>query len=447
MIGGHNNKGDRFRSSSMHSEEPQEPTETDPHQTRRSVRWSFFIWPVILVVLLFAGWLNYPDLMQMIAPALTATPQPTVTPTIRPTRTPTTVPTATIIPTPTNTPLPLSAYALSNGWQLSPPIRGVESGVIVLDEATSATVEPGFDTPFWISSDQIARESGFNIIEPYYATFGYGSITWETDVIIAPGMYEIYVMDTLYSSAGPLDFQVHVGNTEIFPIIGSQHVEFQSVRGEPPQRTDKWRSLGIYESDQLDKLAVSTTWERRNESTLVAIDRVVIVPLPGSTRDLLSVFPSDREVVVIDNLASDIEAGQVLYTEEGELAWGDQYQFVINPGSDVRILWTAPEYMPPGQYQAAAWIPPAHARMEVSFTFLVNDTPIANDAGEQVRTIVQSEYKGGQWIDLGTWTTPRIYEKPVQLALRMEIKGGSVGEAAFDAIAFIRWEEKAQESP
>jgi hypothetical protein len=238
-----------------------------------------------------------------------------------------------------------------------------------------------------------------------------------------------------------------VGNTEIFPIIGSQHVEFQSVRGEPPQRTDKWRSLGIYESDQLDKLAVSTTWERRNESTLVAIDRVVIVPLPGSTRDLLSVFPSDREVVVIDNLASDIEAGQVLYTEEGELAWGDQYQFVINPGSDVRILWTAPEYMPPGQYQAAAWIPPAHARLEVSFTFLVNDTPIANDAGEQVRTIVQSEYKGGQWVDLGTWTTPRIYEKPVQLALRMEIKGGLVGEAAFDAIAFIRWEEKAQESP
>jgi hypothetical protein len=93
----------------------------------------------------------------------------------------------------------------------------VEGGVIVLDELTSATVEPGFDTPFWVSSDQIASESGFDILDPYYATYGYGAITWETDVFLAPGMVEIYVMDTLYSSAGPLDFQVRLGGSELYP--------------------------------------------------------------------------------------------------------------------------------------------------------------------------------------------------------------------------------------
>jgi hypothetical protein len=117
------------------------------------------------------------------------------------------------------------------------------------------------------------------------------------------------------------------------------------VRGEPPQRTNQWRSLGIYELDRMDKLSVSTAWERRDERTLVAVDRVAIVPLPASTRQLLSAFPRDRQLVVIDNLAADIESAQVLYLEEEELAWGDQYQYVINPTKDVRVVWNAPEYV------------------------------------------------------------------------------------------------------
>jgi hypothetical protein len=431
----------------MGEEQTQEDIEPTTSGTRRSMRWAFFVWPVILIGLLFAGWLNYPTLVNLVIPQPTSTAQPTHTPTVRPSRTPSPTRTPTIEPTPTNTPLPPSAYYLSDGYQLQPAIPGVQNGVIVLDEATSVTVEPSFDTPYWISSEQIAAESGFNIFEPYYATFGYGSVTWETDVALAPGMYEVYVMDTLYSSAGPLDFQVHLGESELFPILGSRHVEFLSVRGEPAQRTDQWRSLGIYQTDTLEKISVSTAWERRNESTLVAIDRVVIVPLPDSTRYLLSAFPHDRQVVVIDNLAAIVEANQVLYTETGIQAWGDQYQYVINPTNDVRVLWTAPEYMLPGQYQVAAWIPPAHAQLEVTFTFLVNGNELPNDAGEMPLTIDQSNYPGGQWVDLGTWTTPRIYEKPVQLALRMEIKGGSPGEGAFDAIAIIRWDQQEEETP
>jgi hypothetical protein len=421
--------------------------EINTETTRRSTQWIIFALPVILIGVLVTGWLNYPSLVQMLAPSPTPTQQPTVTPTARPTQTTTLSPSPTLEPTPTLTPLPSSAYYLADGWQLSPPIRGVESGVFVLDEATSVTADPAFDTPFWVSSEQIASETGFDIIEPYYATFGYGAVTWQTDVEMAPGMYEIYVMDTLYSSAGPLDFQVRLGDTEISPVIGSRYVEFLSVRGEPAQRIDQWRSLGIYQLERMEKLAVSTAWERRDERTLVAIDRVVIVPLPEGTQYLLSAFPSDRQVTVIDNLAAEIESAQVLYTEEDSLAWGNQYQYVINPANDLRVLWTASEYMSPGQYQAAAWIPPAHAGLVATYTLLLDGVPIQNNAGEQTVIINQAEYPGGQWVDLGIWTTPRIYEKPVQLSLRMEIAGGSMGEAAFDAIAIISLNEKEPESP
>jgi hypothetical protein len=431
----------------MDEAEPQDSNETESTPPARRAAWKPLAWTAILAGLLLVGWLNYPSLLEIIVPTPTLLPQPTITQTVRPTHTPTITPSPTAEPTPTNTPLPVSAYYLTDGWQLSPPIRGIETGLIVLDEATSATVEPGFDTPFWVSSEQIATETGFDISEPYYATFGYGSITWETDVAVGPGLVEIYVMDTLYSSAGPLDFQVHLGSSERFPIIGSRQVEFLSVRGEPPQRANLWRSLGIYQLDRLDKLSISTAWERRDERTLVAVDRVVIVPLPDSTRHLLSGLPRDREIVIVDNRAADIESTQVLFQETGKLSWGDHYQYVINPSNDVRVIYTAPELLLPGQYQVAVWVPSEHANLETVYTLTVNENDILNDAGEQTVTIDQSTVLDGQWVDLGTWTTPRIYEKPVQLSLRMEIEGGSAGEAAFDAVAFIRLGEEAQESP
>jgi hypothetical protein len=150
--------------------------------------------------------------------------------------------------------------------------------------------------------------------------------------------------------------------------------------------------------------------------------------------------------VIIDNLAADIESAQVLYQEEEELAWGDQYQYVINPTKDVRVVWNAPEYLLPGQYQVAVWMPAAHAGLEVTYTLRVNGNDFANDAGETAITINQAEYSNGQWVDLGIWTTPLIYEKPVQLSLQLEIKSGLAGEAAFDAIAIVKWGQP-QETP
>jgi hypothetical protein len=113
----------------------------------------------------------------------------------------------------------------------------------------------------------------------------------------------------------------------------------------------------------------------------------------------------------------------------------------------VCVMYSAPELLLPGRYQIAAWIPPLHADLEVVYTMMVNGNEFPNDAGDLAVALNQSAYADGQWVELGTWTTPRIYEKPLQLSLRMEIKSGSVGEAAFDAIAFIRLNETEQESP
>jgi hypothetical protein len=430
----------------MNAEEKQATTDRKTLPAHLNLPWKSSLLFIMLVGLLLSGCQNYPSISELINPANTVTEQPTLTPTPRPTRTPTISPSPTLEPTITPTPLPVSAYYLPNGWELQPPIRGVTGGVIVLDEATSATVEPGFDTPYWISSEQIAKESGFDILERYYATFGYGSIQWETDVPLGPGMYEIYVMDTLYSSAGPLEFQIHQGEMELFPLIGSRQVEFLSPRGEPPQRTNLWRSLGIYQLHRLEKLSISSAWERRDERTLVAVDRVIIVPMPDSTNYILSALPLDRQIVMIDNTAADIESAQLLYEVEGEMSWGDQYQYAINPTKDLRILYSAPEHLPPGTYKVMIWVPPGHATLDAGYTLLVNGNEFSNEAGQETKIISFSEFQGEQWLDLGNWTTPRIYEKPVQLALRMEIKGGQPGEGAFDVIALIRWDQP-QESP
>jgi hypothetical protein len=91
-------------------------------------------------------------------------------------------------------------------------------------------------------------------------------------------------------------------------------------------------------------------------------------------------------------------------------------------------------------------VPSSHADLEVTYTLQVNGNDFANDAGEMAIVINQAEYPNGQWVDLGIWTTPLIYEKPVQLSLQLEIKSGSVGEAAFDAIAIVKWGQP-QETP
>ncbi len=418
--------------SAEHSPAPKTPPQ--PDDSNRKTIGGVLVWAVGVFAIVLIAWLILPRLQPTGRQAEVTTPPAAAAATDAPTRTPkpTAKPTATSAPTATA--FPTSAYYLADGYKLRPPIPGVESGVIVLDEANAATADPPLDTPYWTSSADIAAQTGFFIEEPYYATFGSGAVTWSTDMPMAPGLYELYVMDTLYSSAGPLDFQVALDGNPLQPILGSARVEFYSSRGEPAQSTDMWRSIGTYELGQAGPLSVSTQWSERDEDSLVAIDRVVIVPLPEASRMLLSALPKDHRIVVMDDLAARIESDQLLFPESETLAWGGQFQYLVNPDSDVRARWTTPDYVPPGQYQVAVWLPAAHASGEVTFHLFVNDEEIPDS---QI-SFNQGAQPGGRWVSIGVWDTPRVYEKQLLLTLEMDIPGGLPGETAIDAVALIK---------
>ncbi len=412
---------------------PQE-TSPQPGSSERKSLLEILAWAGGVFAVVLIAWLILPRLLSTGQQAEAPTQAAAVVPREAPTRTPkpTAAPTSTSAPTPTT--FPSSAYYLAEGAKLKPPIPGVEGGVIVLDDANSVVADPPFNSEYWTSSSIIAAQTGFFIDEPYYATFGAGSATWKTDVPVAPGLYQLYVMDTLYSSAGPLDFQVSLGANPIPPMLGSQHVEFYSSRGEPLQETDMWRDIGIYDLDHADQLSISTQWGERDENSLVAIDRVVIVPLPASSRLLLAALPKDRKIVLMDDLAARIETDQILFPETESLAWLDQFQYLVNPTSDVRARWTTPDYVLPGQYQVAVWLPATHAGGKVTYHMLINGTEIPNSAV----SFDQSAQPGGRWVPVGVWDTPRTYEKPLMLTLEMDIPGGVPGETAIDAVALIK---------
>ena len=44
------------------------------------------------------------------------------------------------------------------------------------------------------------------------------SATWQMDVALEPGLYQFYVMDTVLSSGGELDFSVRLGSSELTPL-------------------------------------------------------------------------------------------------------------------------------------------------------------------------------------------------------------------------------------
>lgn len=394
---------------------------------------------ILLAVLI---WLYFPVLNQWISGLQPSTPTPAI-PTTTPTRTlrPSLTPTITLTPSPT--PLPPSAYQLHNPESLRPPLAMPAQRIIVLNDDTSLTVEPDFNNPQWTSSAQIGSQFGVEISESFYATFAPGSATWQMDVPLEPGLYELFVMDTLYGSGGYLDFQVRLGERELTPLLGQQRVNYQSSHSVPPQTNDRWRSIGVYALDQNGLLSVSTQWGARDFYTITAIDRVLIVHLPESSQTLVDRLPVKGDGGVVDNLAARIETSEFLLDYSEALAWGGQYQVIPNPSSDARVIWELPEFMPIGRYQVLVWIPPVVGKAEASYHFIVKMSDgsdlISGELAEPIQ-LTQSDYAIGQWLPLGIWEIPAVYGDLVRfkLALQMDVKGGTLGEIAIDAAAFIK---------
>jgi hypothetical protein len=392
-----------------------------------------------LVTLSLLFWFNYP-LPKMISAQVnkqnTPTPNPP-TATLRPTRTPRNTATTTPSPSPTITLMPTSAFQVIDVQLVDPPIPGNGVGAIILDE-NNALVNPPFTDIQWIPSSKISEDIGREISEPYYATWGAGSILWKTDVNLAPSYYEIFVLDTLYSSAGTLDFAVNLGSTMIKPLFGSNHVVYKSAQGNPPQIQDEWHSIGIYDIKDPDILSISTSWEKREQQNVVAVDRVLILQLPDSVRTIYQKLPQDHEVFVVDDAAAKFDTFQYWESRSAQLAWGDYYQVMTNPPIVTQVTWEVVNDVPVDRYEIQVWIPDINGTAEVSYKVFVNGVELKPENNQSPIKLMQGKHKGSQWLSLGFWKIPSAYGAFAKISLQIETETESVGEIVVDAAAFIR---------
>ncbi len=415
----------------MHEEINNNEEQETKHSHNNIAAWVIPLVAVLIVAAAVYLGVKSPKISFNLFPTATSTPLPptaTFTPTPPPTSTP--LPTETPLPTPT--PYPPSAFQVEDVGDIVPAIPGIAESAVILNDDLNVLSNPDFSNPQWVPSSDIGLD--VQILEPYHATFGNAAAAWVMDTSLQPGLYELYILDTLYSSGGSLDFTVALGNQVLEPIIGQPKVNYKSSYTTPPQSFDLWHSLGIYNIDQPGILSITTSWMNRDEYSVVAIDRALIAKLPESTGALLNMLPRTQQTYIMDNLAATITARDTLYKREDLPAWGDEFQFLVNPTSAAQVIWDFPERIPVDQYEIFAWIPGVNGSAQVSYTFFVEGSTLGIDPV----SIQQQVPPTGEWVSLGVWKIPEVYGESVAVSLQMDIPEGTIGEVAIDAVAIVK---------
>ncbi len=399
-----------------------------------------FVGILSIFIFFYLGWLFAPRIRNSLTFWPTDTPTP-ITPEPTLVFTPTVTPLATNTPTiaPTATPGPLSEYWIADGLDVDPAVPDAPDGLIMLHVDTSAEVNPPLSDIVWTSSEKIVSDLGKSTYEEkWYATYSAGWIRWFMDRSLREGLFEIYVMDTVYSSGGSLDFTVSLGEQILAPLTGVQRVDFMTSQYEPQQSGDIWRSLGIYYlGPSVDKLTVTTSWDERDEYTIVSVDRLLIVPRRITDLSLLNSLPASGTRYVVDDLQADIIGGDYLISQREQTSWDDRYQLITNPKIDVTITHSVKEPWPIGNYQVYAWMPASKGGITASVRLSIDNAALAADTGEETVSLTAPAATEGSWVPVGSWTTDRYYERPRKFKLVFEIPADSVGEFPIDAIAFV----------
>lgn len=409
--------------------------ETSSLRRTRLIAWIF----TAIVTLAFIAWLYYPAIYHFTRPAPSATPA-LPTPTLWPTRTSTVMPTATLRPTTTPTSMAASsAFFVPDLSSIDPALPGETGSGFILDESNAVTANPGFDNPIWTNSATISTQLGFEILEPFYATLGAASVTWSMDENLSPGLYEIYVMDTVFSSGGSLSFKVMNNGTDIFPYLGTQVVNYQSLRGTPQQVQDVWHSIGMYNLEQEGIISVSTSWDVRDEYTIVAVDRVLIIPRPAVTYSIMSKLPLGKQITLLDDPNAVIENAGTVISLEDKPAWNGKAEVIINPDDTLRVTWSTQDPIPIGRYAVWVWIPEVNGDAQAKYRLMVNEDQLTAVEGTDPGPIVHGSRQGGAWMPVGEWEIGPFYSPSARLSLVMEtVSGSTTGELAVDAVAFIK---------
>lgn len=400
-----------------------------------------FVGVLTLFIVVYMAWLFAPQIRNSMTFWPTHTPTPiTPTPTLPATQTVTPLPTNTPTPSPTPTPGPISTYWFANGNNLDPVVPNAPEGVVILSAKNSAEVDPPLDSIYWTSSSQIVQDLG-RLTSLYdsewFATINSGWLRYYMDQPLKEGLYEIYVMDTYYSSGGSLDFQVQLGSQPLSPMTGSQTVNFMTSQYDPRQSYDTWRSIGIYYiSQSRDVLTVSTSWGFRDEYTYVAADRIMIVPRKITDLALLNALPNNGLRMIMDDTQAAITAGNSQFKESTSTSWDDSYQLIINPKQKSTIEYSSLEPWPIGSYSIYLYFPESKGGLDAEIQVKTDNTVLETIAGFD--TVQMHVPAGGNWVLIGQYNTDRYYERPVKFKVTITIPEGQTGEYPVDAIAFIR---------
>ncbi|MBQ6502669.1 MAG: hypothetical protein IJI57_02005 [Flexilinea sp.] len=401
-----------------------------------------FVGALTLFIVIYMGWLYAPQIRNSMTFWPTNTPTPvTPTPTIPATATVTPLATNTPTPSPTPTPGPISTYWIASGNSLDPEVPNAPEGLVILSAKNSAEVNPSLDSIYWTSSSQIVQDLGrltSNYDSEWFATVNNGSIRYYMDQPLKEGLYEIYVMDTYYSSGGNLDFLVQVGSQPLTPMTGTSSVTFMTSQYDPRQNYDTWRSLGIYYIPQSrDVLNVSTSWGFRDEYSYVAADRIMIVPRKITDLGLLNALPASTGTrYIMDDTQASISAGNSQFKETVSTAWDDSYQLIINPKQKCTIEYNSLEPWPIGSYSIYLFIPESKGGLDAEIQVKTDNTILETVAGSE--TVQMHIPAGGSWVLIGQYNTDRYYERPVKFKVTITVPEGQQGEYPIDAIAFVR---------
>ncbi len=422
-----------------------EPAEKPPKKKRTGIPYSelfsrVFVGALTFFVVVYMGWLFAPRIRNAMTfwPTNTPTPIPP-SPTAEATMTVTPLATNTPTPAPTATPGPISTYWIANGHDLDPEVLNAPEGLVILTAKNSAEVDPPLDSIYWTSSSQIVQDLGnMNSLydSEWFATMNNGSIRYFMDQSLKEGLYEIYVMDTYYSSGGNLDFIVQLGSQPLTPLTGSQSVTFMTSQFDPRQNMDTWRSIGIYYiTPSRDVLTVSTMWGLRDQYTYVAADRIMIIPRKITDLTLLNQLPSGGTKYIMDDTQATISSGNSRFKESISTSWDDSYQMIINPKNKYTVEYSSKEPWPIGAYSIYLFIPESKGGLDAEIEVRTDNTLLETLGGEtKVKMHIPT---GGSWVLAGQYNTDRYYERPVKFKVNITIPEGQTGEYPVDAIAFI----------
>ena len=366
----------------------------------------------------------------------TATPVPT-----QPAPTVTIEPTATPVPTASSTAIPVSSWLIPVGSVLLPAADAERSGRqwLLPNDMQSGDV--------WKAAEGAGATDGY-----LYTELGNAIVTWNMDVPLNAGTYELWVLDTLLHSAGAQEYEIVLDGVPAAAGAGSSRVIFGGAAAYP-QTTANWLSIGIYRVKQGQFLAVRTTLGARSAADPFAAGPILMVQLNDDEFERIAVLNAQGVVAsVLDDaraafypigsgvqpLGADFQGAWA----SDPLAWNGAFRSLDLSGDKwlpgligrtIRADWVPAGRLGPGKYALYAGIPPLQANAAVRYD-LVADGQIIDSGADNL--IEQGELNG-QWARVGVWFVPGEAALGVRMTIALA-ENTLQCEIGLDAVVLLR---------